>query len=171
MTDYTSLNSTERMEFIRRSLNRRHASEKRLRFYGVAAICFALGFLVVLLTTVVTNGYTALQQTEVAVELAIPVEELLDENGDIDMKKSADFNWNGLVKKAFRGYFPEVKGMMDKRMLGDLISANAGFELREELEKIGRIDTPDRLYWIKASDDVDMLMKGRMDRTLSLIHI
>ena len=51
MTDYTSLNSTERMEFIRRSLNRRHASEKRLRFYGVAAICFALGFLVVLLTT------------------------------------------------------------------------------------------------------------------------
>ena len=166
MTDYTSLNSTERMEFIRRSLNRRHASEKRLRFYGVAAICFALGFLVVLLTTVVTNGYTALQQTEVAVELAIPVEELLDENGDIDMKKSADFNWNGLVKKAFRGYFPEVKGMMDKRMLGDLISANAGFELREELEKIGRIDTPDRLYWIKASDDVDMLMKGRMDRTI-----
>ncbi|HCD48747.1 MAG: phosphate ABC transporter, permease protein PstA [SAR116 cluster bacterium MED-G04] len=154
------------MEFIRRSLNRRHASEKRLRFYGVAAICFALGFLVVLLTTVVTNGYTALQQTEVAVELAIPVEELLDENGDIDMKKSADFNWNGLVKKAFRGYFPEVKGMMDKRMLGDLISANAGFELREELEKIGRIDTPDRLYWIKASDDVDMLMKGRMDRTI-----
>jgi phosphate transport system permease protein len=107
-----------------------------------------------------------LQQTEVAVELAIPVEELLDENGDIDMKKSADFNWNGLVKKAFRGYFPEVKGMMDKRMLGDLISANAGFELREELEKIGRIDTPDRLYWIKASDDVDMLMKGRMDRTI-----
>lgn len=166
MTDYTSLNSTERMEFIRRSLNRRHASEKRLRFYGVAAICFALGFLVVLLTTVVTNGYTALQQTEVAVELAIPVEELLDENGDIDMKKSANFNWNGLVKKAFRGYFPEVKGMMDKRMLGDLISANAGFELREELEKIGRIDTPDRLYWIKASDDVDMLMKGRMDRTI-----
>ena len=166
MTDYTSLNSTERIEFIRRSLNRRHASEKRLRFYGVAAICFALGFLVVLLTTVVTNGYTALQQTEVAVELAIPVEELLDENGDIDMKKSADFNWNGLVKKAFRGYFPEVKGMMDKRMLGDLISANAGFELREELEKIGRIDTPDRLYWIKASDDVDMLMKGRMDRTI-----
>ena len=166
MTDYTSLNSNERMEFIRRSLNRRHASEKRLRFYGVAAICFALGFLVVLLTTVVTNGYTALQQTEVAVELAIPVEELLDENGDIDMKKSADFNWNGLVKKAFRGYFPEVKGMMDKRMLGDLISANAGFELREELEKIGRIDTPDRLYWIKASDDVDMLMKGRMDRTI-----
>ena len=166
MTDYSSLNSTERMEFIRRSLNRRHASEKRLRFYGVAAICFALGFLVVLLTTVVTNGYTALQQTEVAVELAIPVEELLDENGYIDMKKSADFNWNGLVKKAFRGYFPEVKGMMDKRMLGDLISANAGFELREELEKIGRIDTPDRLYWIKASDDVDMLMKGRMDRTI-----
>jgi phosphate transport system permease protein len=51
-------------------------------------------------------------------------------------------------------------------MLGDLISANAGFELREELEKIGRIDTPDRLYWIKASDDVDMLMKGRMDRTI-----
>ena len=48
----------------------------------------------------------------------------------------------------------------------DLISANAGFELREELEKIGRIDTPDRLYWIKASDDVDMLMKGRMDRTI-----
>ena len=65
-----------------------------------------------LLGTVGTNGYTALQQTEIAIDLELPVAELVDESGAIDMKKSAAFNWDGVVKKAFRKQFPDVSGMM-----------------------------------------------------------
>lgn len=166
MTDYDSLNAAQRMDFIRQSLKKRNRAERRLKLYGMAAIAFAITFLAILLTTVVSNGYTALQQTEIQVQLDIPVAELVDETGSIDLEKSAKFNWHGMVKKAFREHFPEVEGMMARRKLGDLISDNAGYELRQQLEKTGRIDVPQGGFWIKASDDVDMLIKGRMSRDI-----
>lgn len=166
MTKFSAMNSTERLSHLAKTLKRRNRAEKRLKFYGITAILFALGFLVTLLGTVVTNGYTALQQTEIAIDLELPVAELVDESGAIDMKKSAAFNWDGMVKKAFRKQFPDVSGMMNRRALGDLISANAGYELRLDIEKSGRIDQPSGIFWVKSSDDVDMLMKGRMDRTI-----
>ena len=166
MTDYASLNASQRMEFIRNSLAKRNRAERRLKIYGIAAIAFAVSFLAVLLFTVVSNGYTALRQTEIQVQLDIPVADLVDETGTIDPEKSAKFNWHGMVKKAFRSDFPDVEGMSAKRSLGDLISENAGYELRQDLEKLGRIETPKGGFWIKASDDVDMLMKGRMSRDI-----
>jgi phosphate transport system permease protein len=166
MTDFSSLSPMQRQDYIRRSLNKRHAAEKRLKFYGIFAITLALSFLCILLFTVVSNGYTALQQTETRVELTLPVDKLVDDAGRIDPQKSAAFNWAGLVKKAFRAQFPDVRGMSERRALTDLISANAGYELRLELEKRGIIENPTGEFWIKTSDDVDMLMKGRMSRDI-----
>ena len=166
MTRYASMDSAGKMDFIRKSLKKRHAAERRLKYAGIGAICFALGFLAILFTTVIGNGYTAIKQTEIAVELDIPVGELVGPDGAIDARKSADFNWGGLVKRAFREQFPDVGSISDQRLLGDLVSANAGFELREAFERAGRIDEPVGRFWIKASDDVDMLMKGRMDRNI-----
>jgi len=166
MTDFSSLSPEQRQAHIKASLKKRHAAEKRLKFYGIFAITLALSFLAILLFTVISNGYTALQQTETRVELSLPVEKLVDDEGKIDLEKSAAFNWSGLVKKAFRAQFPEIKGMSDRRALTDLISANAGYELRQEIEKKGIIEKAAATFWIKTSDDVDMLMKGRMDRNI-----
>lgn len=166
MTDFSALSPSERQAYIQQSLSKRHGAEKRLKLYGISAILLALSFLVILLFTVVSNGYTALQQTETRVQLSLPLDKLVDDTGKIDLEKSAAFNWSGLVKKAFRAQFPHVKGMSERRALADLISANAGYELRLDIEKTGRIDTAEGEYWIKTSDDVDMLMKGRMSRDI-----
>jgi len=166
MTDFASLSIEERTAHLHATLTKRHAKERRLKIYGMVAIGFALAFLVTLLATVISNGYTALQQTEIRLKLDIPVAELVDENGVIDAKKSANFNWDGMLKKALRQEFPDVKGMMDRRKLSELLSANAGFELRQEIEANGRIDAPSGYFWVKSSDDVDMLMKGRMSRDI-----
>ena len=166
MTDFASLSIEERTAHLKATLIKRHAKERRLKIYGLIAIGFALAFLVTLLTTVVSNGYTALQQTEIRLKLDIPVAELVDDAGMIDAKKSANFNWDGMLKKALRQEFPDVKGMMDRRKLSELLSANSGFELRQEIEAKGRIDTPSGYFWVKSSDDVDMLMKGQMSREI-----
>lgn len=166
MTDFSALSPSERQAYIQQSLSKRHGAEKRLKLYGISAILLALSFLVILLFTVVSNGYTALQQTETRVQLSLPLDKLVDDTGKIDLEKSAAFNWSGLVKKAFGAQFPDVKGMLERRALADLISANAGYELRLDIEKTGRIDTAEGEYWIKTSDDVDMLMKGRMSRDI-----
>ena len=106
-----------------------------------------------------------LLQSELQVEMNIPKAELVDENGELDAKRLRVFNWNGLVKKAFRKKFPEVTGMMDKRSLGELISDNAGYELRLQIEKNPEL-MDQNMFWIKTSDDVDMYMKGRLDASL-----
>ena len=155
-----------RMAHIAAGLKKRRAASRRLRLYGIMAIITAIGFLCILLTTIISNGYTALEQTEIAVVIDVPAGEILDETGAIDAEKSRNFNWSGLVKRSFRKEFPDVNGMLDQRSLGELLSANAGYDLRLQIEDAGVIPDGPVTYWVKASDDVDMLMKGRMDRTI-----
>ena len=155
-----------RFEKIAQGLKKRHAASRRLKTYGIMAIVTAISFLAILLTTIISNGYTAIQQTELQIVLTIPVEKLQDDDGAIDPVKARKFNWNGLIKKAFRAEFPDVTAMLDQRALGEILSKNAGYDLRHQIEAKGSIPVGETKLWIKTSDDVDMLMKGRLDRNL-----
>ena len=155
-----------RFEKIAQGLKQRHAASRRLKTYGIMAIVTAISFLVILLTTIISNGYTAIQQTELQISLTIPAEKLQNDEGVIDPVKARNFNWNGLIKKAFRAEFPDVTAMLDKRALSEILSKNAGYDLRRQIEAKGVIPTGGTKLWIKTSDDVDMLMKGRLDRRL-----
>ena len=155
-----------RFEKIAQGLKKRHAASRRLKTYGIMAIVTAISFLAILLTTIISNGYTAIQQTELQIALTIPAEKLQNDDGTIDPVKARNFNWNGLIKKAFRAEFPDVTAMLDQRALGEILSKNAGYDLRRQIEAKGSIPIGETKLWIKTSDDVDMLMKGRLDRNL-----
>ncbi len=155
-----------RFEKIAQGLKKRHAASRRLKTYGIMAIVTAISFLAILLTTIISNGYTAIQQTELQIALTIPAEKIQNDDGAIDPVKTRNFNWNGLIKKAFRAEFPDVTAMLDKRALGEILSKNAGYDLRRQIEAKGVIPTGGTKLWVKTSDDVDMLMKGRLDRNL-----
>ena len=155
-----------RFEKIAKGLKKRHAASRRLKTYGIMAIVTAISFLAILLTTIISNGYTAIQQTELQIALTIPAEKLQNDDGAIDPVKARNFNWNGLIKKAFRAEFPDVTAMLDKRALSEILSKNAGYDLRRQIEAKGVIPTGGTKLWVKTSDDVDMLMKGRLDRNL-----
>ena len=155
-----------RFEKIAQGLKKRHAASRRLKTYGIMAIVTAISFLAILLTTIISNGYTAIQQTELQIALTIPAEKLQNGEGAIDPVKARNFNWNGLIKKAFRAEFPDVTAMLDKRALSEILSKNAGYDLRRQIEANGVIPTSGTELWVKTSDDVDMLMKGRLDRNL-----
>ena len=115
--------------------------------------------------TIFINGYTALQQSQTLVSIQLPSEKILNEDGKLDIKKSRNFNWSGLVKKSFRSSFPEVNEQLEKRNLSSLVSENAGYQLRLKVEN-GYFEMGSKVQtWIKSSDDVDILMKGHMDRS------
>ncbi|MDF1737402.1 MAG: DUF3333 domain-containing protein, partial [Minwuia sp.] len=68
------------------------------------------------------------------------------------------------VKSSLRDLFPDVSGRRDRRALDSLISSGAPYELRDHVlanpELVGQsID-----IWVSASDDIDMLDKGYIDR-------
>ena len=167
MTDprFSMMSSDERNHLIARGLKRRHASERRLKYSGIIAILLALGFLATLLFTIIANGYTALTQTEIRVHIDIPADDLMDDAGNVLLDKSQGFNWPGLVKKSFRKKFPQLTSISDRRVLATLTSENAGYDLRLAIEKNPRL-MEQKSFWIKASDDVDMLVKERLDRSL-----
>ena len=115
--------------------------------------------------TIFINGYTAIQQSQTLISIQLPSEKILNEDGKLDIKKSRNFNWSGLVKKSFRSSFPEVNEQLEKRNLSSLVSENAGYQLRLKVEN-GYFEMGSKVQtWIKTSDDVDMLMKGHMDRS------
>ena len=158
-----SLAQQTQMQKIRASLKKRHNKEKRLKYYGLISVLIGLVSLVVLLSSITLNGYTALQQTMVLISVTVNAEDVLDENGNISEEVMYATNWDGIAKKTFRKSFEKVTDRRDKRKLSELLSANAGYTMKKMVasnpELIGRkLD-----IWVKTSDDVDQYMKGRMN--------
>ena len=109
----TTLNNTEdRFIKISRGLEKRHANSRRLKAFGMVGIITAIGFLAVLLTTIISNGYTALKQTELQIAVTLPIDKLSNDEGKVDLKKTREFNWIGFVRKSFRAEFPGVTGVL-----------------------------------------------------------
>ncbi|WP_226886686.1 phosphate ABC transporter permease PstA [Nisaea nitritireducens] len=146
-------------------LKKRYAAERRFRLYGLGSILTAGLILVFLVGSITGTGYTAFLQTYIKLNISFDAE-FLDPAGTGDVAQLASADYGGMVKKNLRDNFPEVTSRRDKRKLYNFVSPNAGFDLRTMV-----IDDPSLVgqsldLWIKASDDIDMLTKGYVDRTL-----
>ena len=146
-------------------LARRHAAERRFRIYGMVAIGLALSFLAVLFFSICSRGYTAFAQTFVQLEVELDPA-VLDIGDRRDAKALSGANYQGAVKQSVRALFPEVKKRRDRRKLTGMISTGAAYQIREMvLENPGLVGTTIAVR-VPADDDVDMLMKGHIDRDL-----
>lgn len=140
-------------ERIKAGLARRYRAEKRFRLYGILAITAAVTFLLVMLTAIVIRGGGAFQQTHAALEITF------------DQQHIADNDWQGMVKASLRRAFPDVRARQDKRSLYGLMSNGAGFDLQNMVQDDPSLVGQTRTIWLPTSDDVDMLMKGVIDRS------
>jgi phosphate transport system permease protein len=157
--------SQEIAAVVRRGLARRYARERRFRYYGLGAVVLGLGFLVLLFGTILGKGYTAFLQTYVQIEVELDPA-VIDPVGRREPAALSRADYGGLVKRALRERFPEVGGRGDRRKLYGMVSSGAAFDLRARVLAdpglIGRRLT----VWVPADDDVDMLVKGHIDRAL-----
>ncbi len=147
------------VDLVKKSLARRYKSEKRFRMMGLLAVIFSLACLASLFISIFGSGYTAFQQT--VIELEIELDPLVLNPNNLS---GADFN--GLVKTSFFKLFPEVTDRREKKKLFSLLSSGASYQLMDIIkthpEKIGTAIS----LWVPADDDVDMLMKGHINRSL-----
>jgi phosphate transport system permease protein len=79
----------------------------------------------------------------------------------------ATANYQRLVKSTLRSMFPDVKGRSDKRMLYGLVSSGAPFQLRDLVLRNPDVIGETQAVWLPADDDVDMLIKGHIDREVA----
>ena len=140
-------------------LRQRHAAERRFRLYGLAALLFAVSFLVVLLVTIVFNGMGVFTQQRLLMDVAVP--------------QQHDGNYGGMIKAALRDMFPEADSRARKRSLYRLVSRDGEFILRDRLEAepalaggVARISVPfagDAAAFLEASESGRQAFAERLD--------
>ncbi|MDH4261270.1 MAG: phosphate ABC transporter permease PstA [Gammaproteobacteria bacterium] len=152
-------------ELVERGLRRRYRAERRFRAYGLAAAISGLVFVGFLFLSIISTGYTAFVQTYIRIDIRFDPE-LIDPQGTRDEDTLYAADYTGVLKQSVRDKFPGVEGRRELRQLYGLISEGAAFDLRDHvLENPGLIGKT-REFWLLATDDIDQLVKGQIDRKL-----
>lgn len=146
-------------------LKKRYASERRFQWYGRAAIFVALSFLVLLIVSVVGQGWSAILQTRVQLPVTLD-QSKISPSGELQAEELRKAGYGAIIKKALRTQFPDVKKRKAKRSLYELVSPGAAFELRDMVVADPSLVGQTVDIWMIASDDVDQLIKGNIDREL-----
>ena len=148
--------------------SRRNRAEGRFRLYGIIAIGIGLLMLVVLLTTIISRGTGAFQQTY----LTLPVELLetkLDKNGNRDLediKKVSTFGYTPLMSAALEAKVADagIETDLAPKAMAALLSKDAAATLRDfVLESPELIGTTVEFDFLTNSR-VDGYLKGRVTR-------
>lgn len=145
------------IDIVSRRLAQRYRKEKRFKLYGLFSIILSTVFLAVLLTSIVTNGYSAFFQTYIKLDVTL-------ESTMLDRENLGKSDFQGIIKQSITKLYPEVADRKSKRELYALFSSGAAFQLRETVMKNPGLVGKTIPYWVPADDDVDMLMKGHSKR-------
>ncbi|GAA4121398.1 phosphate ABC transporter permease PstA [Aminobacter aganoensis] len=146
-------------------LKRRYAAERRFRLYGVLAIAVGLAFLAVMLTTIVSKGYTAFWQTTVT--LAVHFDEKII---DPENKRATDpnvlitANYPKLAEAALiekLGIDPSDRATV--RKLKGFLSDGSRVQLRAIVAADPSVIGTTRNVDILAAANLDSAYKGQID--------
>ncbi len=140
-----------------KGLQKRYRTDKWFQRIGLTAITLSLAFIVLLFAQIISEGYNAFQQTKILLDVEFSEQVFAKEN-------LAAADYPGLVKKSLSDSFPEVTDRRDKKLLYGLVSNGAAYKLREMVLANPKIIGSRHQVWVPAASDVDMLMKGKIDR-------
>ena len=155
-------NSTK---IIQAGLKKRYAREKRFRIFGLFSIILSFAFLLILLTTIVVKGLPAFQQSYVKLDVMLD-ENVLGITANSDRKQLYSAKFDKVIRNTLYAMFPETTDRKEKRALRNLVSKSAAYELRDKVINNPEILGSTQSYWFLAKDDIDVFMKGNIDRNL-----
>jgi phosphate transport system permease protein len=153
-------------EVTRRRLKKRHRAERNFRLLCLAAVGVGVGFLALLFFDIISKAYTAFFQTRIQLEIYFDPA-VLDPAGTGDPQALATADYAQLWRAALLERFPEVSGRSQRRELNGLVSTGATYQLQDMAIADPALVGTSRTLWVTASDEVDILAKGRMDLTLA----
>ncbi len=147
-----------------RRLAKRHAAERRFRWYGIAALLFGLGFLVFLFTSIIGKGWSAFLQTSVHLPIYFD-QQVINPSGDLNNR---DELFQADYAKLARDSLFKILGTADdrktRRAASALLSRGVDAQIRSIVLKDPSIIGKTQDVWLLTSDNVDALMKGSISR-------
>ena len=158
----TSSSGTDVTQATARRLKARYAAERRFRAYGMISIVIALSFLVVLLGSVISRGYTAFVQSYVALPIAFDPA-IIDPDGTREKSALSVADYRGLVNAALEKKFPEIADDRKlKREASRMVSQGADIELRKLLMEKPTLLGTSMTVSLPASAAADQVLKGKV---------
>ena len=149
---------------------KRNAAERRFRLYGLAAVSAGLLALVVLLTSILSQGLPAFQQTFIKAEIFLTPEQL-DPSGNRDPEEIAKvltFSYSPIIKGSLTALAEDLQqsGAPDimPDMLAGMVSGAANAQLRDYV-----IANPDEIgqtvaFEFLTNARIDQYLKGKVTR-------
>ena len=146
-------------------LARRYRTERLFRTCGLVAAAAALAFMALLFADIVATAVPAFRLTEIRIPVAYDVK-VIDPDGlrDAAAMRRADFG--RLTREGIASLFPGVASRTERRRLFGLVSSGAAFQIRDAVMADTTLIGKSGEVWVPASDDVDMLVKGKIGRHL-----
>ena len=148
-----ALTTDAELEARKRRIARRYAAERRFRWLGIAAVSVAVGFLVLLLSTVVRQGLPAFTTHE----LVLPID--LREVDPVD-PGSADYD--RLVRDALAEAFPFAEGRTARRAVRGIVSTGSGYLLSQRAAAGELMAGQKEPVPLLVDDFVDLYLKGQV---------
>ena len=138
---------------------RRNAAERRFHACGLGAIGVAALALVLLLTSVVSDGASSFRQTHITLEIALPAD-TLDKNGGRDpaaMASVSTFGYAPLLRDALLGQIAglNITTTLSDKDVASIISKEAAASLRNHV-----LANP---HLVGGAVTLDLLVDGRID--------
>jgi phosphate transport system permease protein len=150
-------------EVVARGIRRRYRNERIFRGLGLTALCIGLGFLAFFFATLIGNGYTALRQTRILLDVEFDAA-VIDPDGSRNPATLVGADYQRLTRDALNAAFPEVTARAELRALFALLSPGAGIELQALVARDPAVIGTTRPMWLLADDDIDVLVKGHSPR-------
>ena len=146
-----------------RLMQKRRRQEMLFRASGLVATGLGVAFLAVFFISLMFRGASAFTQSFVQLDVEFSAEHLAP-NGELDL---AVADVESIVRDALFRMFPDVRDRAGRRDLYRLVSIGASYQLRDMLEKNPGLLGRSASVWVPASADIDMLVKGQVDRASS----
>ncbi|MAZ80294.1 MAG: phosphate ABC transporter, permease protein PstA [Rickettsiales bacterium] len=137
-------------------LKKRQQKEKRFKSYGLLAIIAAISFLIILLTTIITQGYKGFYVSKIALNID------LSNNREI-----AKLDHRQIIKQSLRNKFSDANTISEINSLYQLISKIAYIELRDQIIADPNLLGKKTKIYLRASSKADMFFKYNNQTTLN----
>ena len=146
-------------------IKKRYAAERRFKAYGIIAIAIGILFLIALLWSVFSKGYTAFWQTEIRVPITFSAqvlgtpEQAAESQTKLMMANYPQLARDGLIQ--LLQINPDDQAAVSAA--GALISSGVRVQLRDiVLNDLSAIGTTEDV-WLYGSAELDSAMKGQYD--------
>jgi phosphate transport system permease protein len=138
---------------------RRYGADRRLQVVGIGAILLAIGLLATLIVSLVFTGYRAFVQTMVTIDFPISADVISRED-------PAGGNYRAVVSEGLRALFPDVTATADQRALGQILTNNTQFMVRDAVVKDPSVIGGTLTLAVPAADPFDQFNKGTISRDI-----